>query len=188
MEAASAAGAARRVRKHMPAMNSLIVRNPLVLLGVLLAAFAVPLGAVEVGDKAPAWELNDLKGEKVISGKFKDKVVVLNFWATSCLPCVAEIPDFIKVQKEYEEQDVVFVGVSLDWGDGNVEKVQKFYQDKKMNYLVVMGDEEYEIVKKYGGIKGIPTTFVIGKDGLVKSKDYGKLSRVKLLARIKPLL
>ena len=163
--------------------------HPLALVLALGIALALPLSAVEVGEKAPEWTLADLEGKQVESGKiFKDKIVVLNFWATWCPPCVKEIPDFIKVQSEYEDRDVVFVGISLDRGAGNVAKVKTFYADNKMNYLVVMGDAENEVSKLHGGIRGIPTTFVIGKDGNIASKDVGLLSRAKLLSRIKPLL
>jgi peroxiredoxin len=117
--------------------------------------------------KAPYFELKDLNGMTVRSSDFSGKVVILDFWATWCGPCKQEIPDFIELQKQYSKRGVVIVGVALD----EYESVKKFYNDKKMNYPVLLGTND--VVKLYGGIRGIPTTFIIGKNGTIRQKFEG---------------
>jgi thiol-disulfide isomerase/thioredoxin len=87
---------------------------------------------------APAWELKDLDGKLVKSSDFLGKVVILDFWATWCAPCKAEIPGFIALQKQYGDQGLVVIGVSLDNQEPAV--VRRFMADFGMNYRVVLGD------------------------------------------------
>src|SRR5579859_4532983 len=110
---------------------------------------------------APAWQLNDIDGQSVKLSDFKGKVVILDFWATWCPPCKAEIPGFIALQKQYAAQGLTVVGVSLDTAGASV--VKQFMQRVGMNYPVVIGDEK--IAGQYGGIEAIPTTFVIDRNG-----------------------
>jgi len=110
---------------------------------------------------APAWTLKDVDGTTVKSSDFAGKVVILDFWATWCPPCKAEIPGFIELQKKYGNKGLVIVGVSLD--EGGSAAVKPFMQQLGMNYTVLMGDEK--IVQDFGGFEGIPTTFVIDRKG-----------------------
>lgn len=135
------------------------------------------------GTKAPAWILKNLEGEDVKSSEFKGKVVVLNFWATWCGPCIHEIPDFIEIQKELSDKGLTFVGVSLDQA---TNPVTKYVKRTKVNYPVVMGD--VDVVKDFGNFGGIPQTFVIDKEGIIRVSKTGLISKQKLLEGIKPLL
>lgn len=69
---------------------------------------------IEKASPAPGWELQDLDGKTVRLSDFKGKVVILDFWATWCPPCRAEIPGFIELQKKYQAQGLAIVGVSVD--------------------------------------------------------------------------
>lgn len=134
--------------------------------------------------RAPAWELPDLDGRAVKSGDFAGKVVILDFWATWCPPCRAEIPHFVELQREYGEKGLMIVGVSLD--EKGPAVVKPFAGKFGINYPLVMGDQR--IVEAFGGIEGIPTTFVIDRQGNIVKRHVGYGSKAEFESAIKPLL
>lgn len=117
---------------------------------------------------APAFLATDLDGQKISTTDWKGKVVLLNFWATWCPPCRAEIPMLIQLKDLYKDRLVV-VGVSLD--DDPAEEVKKFAASNRFNYPVIMATGE--LITKYGGVPALPTTFVINPDGKVVQKHIG---------------
>lgn len=133
---------------------------------------------------APFWTLKDLGGETVESSQFDGKVVVLNFWATWCPPCRMEIPGFIDLQRDYEEDGLVIIGVSLD--ESGPEAVAEFSESMGINYPIVMGD--MRITGAFGGIRVLPTTYVIDREGNIRNTHIGYLRRGPLEKVIKPLL
>ena len=135
-------------------------------------ARAAGAAAVEsVGRPAPAWRLKDLDGREVSSEQFKGKVVVVDFWATWCGPCVEEIPGYIALQKKYGPAGLVIVGVSLD--RRGPAQVKQFAQARGMNYTLVMGDEA--VVEAFGDFQAIPTTFLISREGRILHQKTGAL-------------
>ncbi len=118
---------------------------------------------------APDFTLTSTDGKAIRLSDYRGKVVVLDFWATWCPPCKAEIPDFIKLYSQYKSNGLQMLGVSLD--EGGLKDVVPFMKDHGMNYPVVLGTEE--VVSAYGGIRGIPTTFVIDKKGYVRAGFEG---------------
>jgi thiol-disulfide isomerase/thioredoxin len=141
-------------------------------LSLLLAAAAGPLRGEPVPPTpAPAWALKDPDGKPVTSDQFRGKVVVLDFWATWCTPCKAEIPGYIDLQKKYAADGLVFIGVSIDQDGALV--VKRFIKDFGINYTVVLaGDSDIE--SAYGDISMIPTTFIIDRQGRIRDKKVGK--------------
>lgn len=135
------------------------------------------------GPLAPPFSLIDLNGRKLQLGDYKDKVVLLDFWATWCGPCQIEIPGFVKLQERYRDQGLVVIGISLD---DSPEPVREFYREYRMNYPVAMGDER--TTELYGGILGLPTTFVIGRDGRIYSRHVGATAVSDIEEEIKELL
>ena len=125
-----------------------------------------------------------MDGKTVKSSDFKGKVVLLDFWATWCGPCRAEIPSFIALQDKYRKDGLVVVGVSLDEEGPSV--VKPFMKRNKINYPIVMADTR--IADLFGGVEGIPTTFVIDRDGKIAAKHVGLTSKSAFEKEIKPLL
>jgi thiol-disulfide isomerase/thioredoxin len=148
---------------------------------LVLSANAADTSAVS---KAPAWELKDVDGNTVRSSDFAGKVVVLDFWATWCPPCKAEIPGFVELQKQYGEKGVVFVGVALD--EQGPAVVKPFMKQFGMNYPIVMGDAK--IVQDFGGIAAIPTTFIIDRTGNIIARHVGYVPKATFEKEITPLL
>jgi peroxiredoxin len=140
--------------------------------------------APKPGQPAPAWQLKDLAGKLAKSSDYQGKVVILDFWATWCPPCRAEIPSFVELQKQYGKDGLVVLGVSLD-KDGPAA-VKKFMTKTPMNYGIVMGDDK--INEAYGGIEAIPTTFIIDRQGKIVSKHVGLTDKSEFEKEIKPLL
>lgn len=118
---------------------------------------------------APDFALKDLKGKTVRLSDYKGKIVIIDFWATWCGPCRRGIPDFIELQKEYGEEKLQILGVSVDRGDLSV--VPKFAKEYNMNYPVLYADSDVQM--KYGPIRSIPTAFIVDQDGYVRDMRVG---------------
>jgi peroxiredoxin len=117
---------------------------------------------------APDFTLTDIHGKTMKLSAYKGKVIILDFWATWCPPCKAEIPFFIELEEQYKKQGLAVLGVSLDNG---VSKVKSFYNNTGMNYPVAMASPELSML--YGGIQGIPTTFIIDREGYIRDQFVG---------------
>ena len=133
---------------------------------------------------APEWTLQDLDGKVVKSSDYKGKVLIVNFWATWCGPCKAEIPDLIEFQKQYAAQGVVLLGVSID--EAPAKTVKAFVNKAHINYPVVMSSPQMD--KAFGGIEAVPTTIVINRQGAVVASHVGMVKKAVLEKDIQQLL
>jgi peroxiredoxin len=120
------------------------------------------------GKQAPGWELEDASGSKVKLSDFEGKIVLLDFWATWCPPCVQEIPGFIKLHEKYKDKGVAVVGVSLD--QGGWQAVKPFIEKHKVTYPIVLGN--MEVAQAYE-IQPIPTTFILDPSGKIVNTLIG---------------
>jgi peroxiredoxin len=136
------------------------------------------------GDKVPDISLKDLKGKTVKIEDFKGKVVLLNFWATWCPPCLAEIPELIKWQKEYENQGLQIIGIT--YPPTNRAKVRSFVRQNKINYPVLFGTKKTK--ELFDSSDTMPLTVVIDRDGNIKERIVGVIFADEFDEKIKPLL
>ena len=140
------------------------------------------------GKAAPLdFTLKDMNGVDVKLAAFKGKPIVLNFWATWCGPCRAEIPSLVELQKQYgdEGQDVVILGISVD---DPVEKLKPYASQMKMNYPVLVGNGRDDVQDAFGPLWGIPVTVFIDRDGRIAKKHSGIASKEQFEQEIKALL
>jgi len=151
---------------------------------VAVSTTATLFGQSKSSEAAPGWELQGADGKTVHSSDFKGKVVILDFWATWCPPCKAEIPGFIALQKEYGKKGLAVVGISVD--EGGADVVKEFAQKLGMNYPVVLADEKTPQV--FGGIEAIPTTFIIDREGRIVTNHLGFTEKDEFEKELKPLL
>ncbi|MCH2146049.1 MAG: redoxin domain-containing protein [Phycisphaerales bacterium] len=122
-----------------------------------------------LGKEAPGFELKTLRTDETVSlESLRGKVVVLDFWATWCGPCVAGLPTMDKVTSEFKDKGVVFYAIDLR---EPADRVRSFVDKKKWTFPVLM-DDKGEIANKYG-VSGIPHSVVIGKDGTILKVHIG---------------
>ncbi len=119
----------------------------------------------------PAFSASDLDGRRVSSDSWRGKVTIVNFWATWCPPCRAEIPDLVALQEKYRDH-LQIVGVSED--EISPEQVKKFVVEHGINYPVVMTTSE--LSRLFPGVQALPTSFILDGDGRLVQKHVGMLT------------
>jgi thiol-disulfide isomerase/thioredoxin len=120
---------------------------------------------------APAFVARDINGREVSAADLRGKVVIVNFWATWCPPCRAEIPDLVALQEKYKDHLQV-IGISED--EGGPDVVRRFVADHKINYPIVMMTAQIE--KMFPGVSALPTSFIIDRDARIVQKHVGMLT------------
>jgi thiol-disulfide isomerase/thioredoxin len=118
-----------------------------------------------------AFTATALDGRSLSSADWRGKVVMVNFWATWCPPCRAEIPDLIALQEKYRDH-LVILGISED--EGSVDGVKRFVAEHKINYPIVMSTPELR--KIFPQVMALPTTFILDRDGNLTQKNVGMLN------------
>ena len=159
--------------------------------------------AIPVGTTCPAnakkanlqLAFRDLAGRSVSLERYRGKVLILDFWATWCVPCQVEIPGFVDLYRRYQSAGLEVVGVSvLD----DFKKARPFVEQHGMNYTVLDGNDRDDVERAFGPFVGLPTTLVIGRDGSICARHVGipslgtgsleKSSRESFEASVRPLL
>jgi cytochrome c-type biogenesis protein len=189
----SATEAAAAQPSAQPAVRS--ARNPL----ALVVAAVVVAGMLYFGmhmarrdgrphftaaSPAPDFTLESLDGRNIRLSDLRGKAVLLNFWATWCVPCKIEMPWFVELQNQYGAQGLQIVGVAMD--DASKEEIAKFAKDMGVNYPILIGKEA--VGDQYGGVPALPETFFIGRDGKIVDKILGLRGKADIEDDIKRAL
>jgi thiol-disulfide isomerase/thioredoxin len=119
---------------------------------------------------APAFAVRDLDGRELSSASWRGKVVILNFWATWCPPCRAEIPDLVALQDKYRD-NLVVIGISED--EAPTDVVKQFAARHNVNYSIVMMTPQLE--KMFPGVSALPTSFILDRESHIVQKHVGML-------------
>jgi len=139
--------------------------SPLALIGlILLTGCYSSTRPARIGKSAPDFVVQDAE-RKVTLSEFKGKVVVLNFWASWCPPCVAETPSLVKMQNQLKDKGIIVVAISADEDDS---AYHLFITKYGMNFVTVR-DPTAKIQHLYGTIQ-IPETYIIDRDGVLRRK------------------
>lgn len=155
------------------------------ILTITLAIFVLMAGVSQAATKMPSFSLPSVKdGAMLNSDSYKGQAMLINFFATWCPPCRKEIPSFIELQKEYGAKGFSVIAVSTD--QGGAAMVDKFAQKMGINYPVVMGDSQTP--KNFGGIIGIPTSFLVNRDGNVVKRYDGYVDHQTLVNDLNAIL
>lgn len=126
---------------------------------------------ISVGQIAPDFQLSTIEGETVHLSDYRDQRVILNFWATWCPPCRAEIPDF---QKLYDNEDVEILAVDLTETEESVEDVRSFVKEYEMTFPVLM-DENSDVADMYQ-VMAYPTSYMIDSSGHIQFVAMGAMN------------
>lgn len=130
--------------------------------------------------------LKDLSGRERSLSEYRGQVVVLNFWATWCVPCREEMPLLVALQERYSGRGVQFIGASADEEDSR-EEVVKFARRFKINFPIFLGATTADM-HRFGLGEALPATAIIDRDGQVVSRIIGRAEQGELEARIEWLL
>ncbi|HDQ26232.1 MAG TPA: TlpA family protein disulfide reductase [bacterium] len=134
-------------------------------------------------DAAPDFSMPSIKTGEIRLSDHKGKVIILDFWATWCPPCRAKIPFFMELQEEYGKKGFTMIGAAIN---DTEDKIKNYAKSQKINYPVGMADRK--MANDYGGITGLPTTFVIDRQGVIRKVYVGFRPKSVFEADIKELL
>jgi thiol-disulfide isomerase/thioredoxin len=156
----------------------------LIVFAAVTLASAAPVSILRQELKAPQFALKDLNGRIVRLSDYKGKVVLINFWATWCPPCRAEMPDLVRLQREHGKEGLQIIGIT--YPPEQRARVRRFARGLKVNYPIILGTRE--IKARFSSDETLPLTIVINRDGKVIEIISGILLREEFDEKIKPLL
>ena len=134
--------------------------------------------------KASEFELRDVNGRTVRLSDYQGKVILINFWATWCPPCRAEMPDLVRLQREHRQKGLQIIGIT--YPPERKDRVRRFARSLKVNYPIILGTRQLKA--RFSSDETLPLTIVIDRDGKVSNILVGILLREEFDEKIKPLL
>jgi len=130
---------------------------------------AAAISQKKVGEPAPDFSRRDLAGKPLHLANFHGKLILLNFWASWCGPCLEEMPRFSQWQRTYGARGLQVIGISMDDDPAAVAAVLK---RRPVAYPIAVGDAQ--LGELYGGVLGLPLTYLIGTDGRILARYQGE--------------
>ncbi len=130
--------------------------------------------------------LADLAGKHHNISEWKEKIRILNFWASWCPPCLKEIPEFIKIQDEFAEQGIQFIGIAVE----DKHSVAEYIKSNPVNYpILIAGDAGIALSRQLGNaVNTVPFTLIVNRNNQIIYRQAGEMSRAKMLELIKAIL
>ena len=144
-------------------------RRATLALAVLLVVSCGPAPKSTELKPAPAFDLQDLSGSRTTLASLKGKVVIVDFWATWCGPCIKEIPEYTEFWRKNQSRGIEVVGVVME--SGSPQEIDDFVRDNRIPYRQLLGTDE--MAEAFGVNQGYPTTFVIDAKGMIRTKLLG---------------
>ena len=159
----------------------------LIFLSALAFAIAEPATPIQgqPGSHLPSFATTDLQGRKITSADLTNKVALIDFWATWCAPCKKEMPGYQALLDRYRSRGLVVIGFKAEIMADTVDPIQ-FVKMLGVRYPIAAGSQE--ILTKFGGLQGLPTTFIYDRKGILRHKIIGFEYTTTIEALIKPLL
>jgi cytochrome c biogenesis protein CcmG/thiol:disulfide interchange protein DsbE len=145
------------------------------------------ISAVWVAAQSPQkanLDLKDLNGRRLTLEDYKGKVLLINFWATWCPPCLSEIPDLVKWQRKYRAQGLRIVGIT--YPPQSKSEVRRFIKKLRVNYRIAMGTESTKAM--FTNREVLPLTVVIDREGKVREVIVGVVYPDEFEKKVKPLI
>ena len=166
--------------------------TPWNLVGLVILVWAGPrllphVGAVigvETRSRVPRYELTALDGTRLTPDALRGKVVLINFWATWCLPCRVEMPLLQRMGERHREAGLVVVGLSVD--RGSEQSVRAFLRERGVTYPVAVVGPDVE--RAFGGVRGYPTSMLMDRSGVIRHVVIGPLAAASLEPAVRRLL
>ena len=149
-----------------------------------LILLLLPLVAYAQDRQSPDLRLKDLRGRSLRLSDYRGKVVLINFWATWCPPCRAEMPDLVKLQREHKKDGLQIIGVT--YPPEQPALVRKLTRRLKINYPILFGTYEAAAFFEVGA--NLPVTIILNRDGTIRDRVIGILEPEEFDEKVKPLL
>lgn len=143
------------------------------------------IAAGEIGSRLPDFSAKDLSGHEISSAELRGKVVLIDFWATWCQPCAKEMPGYQKLLDQYGSRGFVVIGFKATMMR-DTENPTNFAKRLGVHYPLAVASED--LVQKFGGLEGLPTTFLYDRQGILRKKVIGFEYTSVFESALKPLL
>lgn len=129
---------------------------------------------------AQGFVFKDMQGQAQRLSDYRGKWVLVNFWATWCPPCLAEVPDLVELHEAHRKSDLVVIGVALESSE---KSVKQFIDKKHVSYPIVVGD--YDLAAQVGEVEALPTSYLFDPTGKLVSYQEGMVTRSSIESYIK---